>query len=170
MKLQLSLVVAIAVLLAYIYHTRDEQDVGVQLLGLSTYQRKVADAKNKWKQLHGKTKEPATVNLLKWVDKYYKYRELHNRIPSTKLDLTQWAIDLKYWYEKFGEGKRFETRFNLIAWAAGDRTKQARAKKKEDERIAKAKKDKAAREAKAKKDAEAARKAKDPCEWLKRRL
>ena len=150
MKLQLSILVVIAVLSAYIYYTKNGEGGGEQLLGnifakmRQTQNLELDDAKKAWKKVYGSKNLPVKDStLLLWHIYLKQWQEVYRtkEYPSpAKVDLFKWKID----YDK---------------------------KKKAAEE--KAKKDKAAREAKAKKDKaareEAARKAKDVCEWVKLR-
>lgn len=147
MKLQLSILVVIAVLSAYIYYTKNGEGGGEQLLGFNAFERFAKakdDAKKAWKKVYGSKNLPVkTSTLLLWHTYLEQWQKVYRtkEYPSpAKVDLFKWKIDY-------------------------DKQKKAAEEK--------AKKDKAAREAKAKKDKEAreeaARKAKDVCEWVKRR-
>lgn len=152
MKLQLGILVVIAVLSAYIYYTKDGEGGGEQLLGFSSSikahrekaQKNLDDAKEAWKKVYGSKNLPVKDStLLLWHIYLKQWQEVYRTkgYPSSdKVDLFKWKID----YDKKKK-------------AAEEKAKKDRAS-----REAKAKKDKAARE-------EAARKAKDVCEWVKLR-
>ncbi len=97
MKLQLSLVVVIAVLMAYIYWTRDWEERGGDELLLGASARQVKNWKALWRKAYpGKAYPRKDSKLGEWKGALDIWKELYgkDKFPHPKLDL------IETWYKK----------------------------------------------------------------------